>query len=125
MSRSGIDFTVEKASVGKLHHLADANGGQAATISRIPDFHLPGCPWPLVYKEYKASDKTPSVVGLSAMVMFRSGLAPDELKWFDQIAAWPARGGHRGRSATGVVMRLVPDDFYRRLRSPTSGASAF
>ena len=99
------------------------HGGQG-TLYRVPDFHLPEVPVPLVYKEYRQPGPPVAPQGIANIISLRSPLAQAQLPWFDSHLIWPLRivaDDREGTHATvsGIVMRLIPTAFYETVNLGT------
>lgn len=121
------NITIAKAALGRMQSLSTGSGDQAsgaqALFWHLPDLRLPGCPWPLVFKQYRETDRMPAVHGLAVIIAIRQRLDEAHLPWFDATAAWPLRCVINDGLAVGVVMRLAPDDFYQTIQLRALGTT--
>ncbi|WP_369183882.1 hypothetical protein [Streptomyces sp. Y1] len=93
-------------------------GGQG-TVWDLPGRLING-EWPMAYKEYSAACRGElDGPALDAMVEFVPGLADAAGRWLCERLAWPAAVVLDDRGRCGILMRLVPDDFF--LTSPHTG----
>jgi DNA-binding helix-hairpin-helix protein with protein kinase domain len=109
-----------RAALGERKYLS--SGGQS-TIYQLPDYSLRGTPGPFVYKEYHKHLGEISSHGLAGLIAVRESLDATERQWLDQCTAWPLRVVEERGAVTGVIMRLIPDEFFQELRLP-SGRTA-
>ncbi|AXX28279.1 hypothetical protein KCV87_15760 [Actinosynnema pretiosum subsp. pretiosum] len=101
-------------AVGPLGRLL-GSGGQAKVFS-APHAELPDEPGPLVYKRYRAGH-APSH-GLAAVVARRLRMDGVTRHRLDRSAAWPLRTVEEDGEVLGVLMRLIPDEYFQdRTRS--------
>lgn len=109
---------VDKKSLGTLIPLAKGGFGE---VFRVEGFHLPGDPADLAYKEF-TSDETIQVKAAEAAVSFRAALSAAEQADVDSHAAWPRALVEEPRGTVrGLLMPLIPDDFFRRMADPETG----
>jgi hypothetical protein len=121
------DQIVRRSQLGPLQLLGK---GGTAMVYRVPRMSLPGVAH-LVYKEYKASIRAstgPSLLpGLRALVAFRERLDPALQPRWDRRIIWPLRvvvADHDPTAAIGVLMRLIPAQFFQRVVSRVTGATS-
>ncbi|GGP44793.1 hypothetical protein [Saccharothrix coeruleofusca] len=105
--------------VGPLGELL-GEGGQAK-VYRAPAAALPDVPGPLVYKQYKAGHAPPH--GLAAVVARRLRMDEPTRRRLDRTAAWPVRAVEEAGQVRGVLVPLIPDDYFEDRVKP-SGARA-
>lgn len=96
-----------------------ASGGQAR-IYTAPQLTVPGESGPFVFKEYKR--KTYSMTGLDHIVGFRNRLGSRDRSFLDQVCVWPLRVVEKDGTVDGVVLHLIPDQYFHQLQLP-SGVS--
>jgi hypothetical protein len=96
----------------KLGRLEQIDRGGQATIFDLPDLTIPGCPGPLVYKEYRQSLPDGFAEPMLAIVAVRDRLREDRRPLLDQRATWPLRLVTADGRATGIVMRRLPGRFF-------------
>lgn len=106
-----------RAAVGDLGELL-GQGGQAR-VFRAPGLHLPDAPGPLVFKQYRPGQSPP--VSLVSIVAHRAGLDDRARATLDEVACWPLRVVTHDDAVCGVVLRLIPDAYFRERRLPGSG----
>lgn len=109
---------VKKTDLGTLEPLA--KGGYGA-VSRVGGNPIPGDPTPLAYKEF-TSEYDAQRRSATAAVAFRDSLSQADLADLDQCTVWPRElvlgpGGE----ISGLLMRLIPDDFRCELLDSVSG----
>lgn len=110
---------ISKKDLGRL---ARISVGAVGTVYRVPTFTLPGGV-PLAYKEVKA-DLTAAVrqEALDAMrrsVDFRAALSPADQDDLDAHTCWPMEMVEDRGSACGLVMPLIPHDFFVTTNPPS------
>ncbi|HWO67933.1 MAG TPA: hypothetical protein VNO31_48645 [Umezawaea sp.] len=104
-------------AVGPLGEQLGA-GGQAK-VYRAPNVMLADVPGPLVYKEYRAGQEPPH--GLVAVVSRRLRMDEESRRRLDAATVWPVRAVEERGAVRGVLLRLIPDDFFEDRLKP-SGA---
>ena len=110
---------VEKSSLGQLTPLAKGGLGE---VFRVGGYHLPGDPADLAYKEF-TSYVTEQANAADAAVAFRDGLSQFDKADLDAHAAWPRALVEQPRgNVTGLLMPLIPADFFCRMTDPGTGA---
>jgi hypothetical protein len=109
-----------RAALGERKYLS--SGGQS-TIYLLPGYTLRGIPGPFVYKEYHKQLGEISSQGLAGLIAVRESLDAGERQWLDRGTTWPLRVVEERGAVTGVIMRLIPDEFFQELRLP-SGRTA-
>src|ERR1041384_1108642 len=102
-------------AVGPLGELLGA-GGQAK-VYRAPHVSLTDVPGPLVYKEYKPGQAPPH--GLPAVVSRRLRMEEAARRRLDAVTAWPVRAVEDRGEVRGVLMRLIPEDFFEDRVKPS------
>ena len=109
---------VRKAKLGQLTFLAEGGFGK---VYRANGFTLPGDRTPLAYKEFTA-DHAAQARSARAAVAFREGLDAAERTELDYYCAWPRALVEDVRGAVcGLLMPLIPDEFFCRLADADSG----
>ena len=109
---------VRKTKLGQLTFLAEGSFGR---VFRADQFTLRGDPAPLAYKEF-TSHEAAQARSAKAAVAFRGKLSPGERAELDYYFAWPRALVHQTRrKVCGVLMPLIPDEFFCRLPDPDSG----
>jgi hypothetical protein len=109
---------VSKADLKSLTFLAEGGFGK---VFRVGGFTLPGDPAPLAYKEF-TRDRVRQARSAEAAVDFRAGLSPAERAELDRFSAWP-KGLVKDRSGAvcGLLMPLIPQEFFCQMADPDSG----
>jgi DNA-binding helix-hairpin-helix protein with protein kinase domain len=108
---------VHRSLVGTLGVQLGA-GGQGR-VFLAPEISLPDVPGPLVYKQYLPGHLPPH--GLAAVVARRLRMDDATRSRLDRAAVWPVRLVEDGGQVSGVLMRLIPDEFFQERTKP-SGA---
>lgn len=96
-------------------------GGQAV-VYRLPNLRLPGDDRDLVYKEYRVGHAPPA--GMNAIVGMRTAMTVGSRAKLDSIAAWPVGVVRDGDTYCGVVLPLIPAEFFQSRRLVASGRSS-
>lgn len=91
-------------------------GGQAK-VFHAPHITLADVGGPLVYKQYKAGHAPPH--GLAAVVARRLRMDERTRQRLDLTTAWPVRVVEEGGEVRGVLMRLIPDDYFEDRVKPS------
>ncbi len=101
--------------VGPLGELLGA-GGQAK-VYRAPNVSLADVPGPLVYKEYRTGQAPPH--GLAAVVSRRLRMDEVTRRRLDAATAWPVRAVEERGEVRGVLLRLIPEEFFEDRVKPS------
>lgn len=117
---------LRKQDLGVCDFIAE---GGVGSVYRLPKFGISGCP-PLAYKEahsVQSGKLTPQVrqEALDAMiksVAFRSGLSQADRDDLDQYTTWPIDLVEENGVPCGIVMPLIPPDFFVRT-NPQQGSA--
>lgn len=102
---------VKKTDLGTPKALAEGGFGK---VYRVPDYHLPGDAEDLAYKEF-TQEKAQQAHASQAAVAFRDRLTAAERAELDMYAAWPRAIVEDGGAVVGLLMPLIPDDFFCEL----------
>lgn len=108
-----MSVVVDESTLGERERLGK---GGMAVIYRLTDFRISGMSESLVYKKYKKSVLPVPSHGLEQIAAVRERMHPDQRLLFDERTAWPVRVVESEGQAVGVLMRLIPDDFFQTLR---------
>jgi len=110
---------VEKSSLKPLKRLSKGAFGE---VFRVGGYHLPGDPADLAYKEF-TQEAALQAKSAAAAVAYRDGLSPHDQADLDSHAAWPRALVEQPRGiVTGLLMPLIPKDFFCRMEDPDTGA---
>jgi serine/threonine protein kinase len=89
----------------------------------VPGVHLDGETGPFVYKEYKkgvvAGREIAVRSGLRTLIRARLGWSKRERAAVDRRCAWPLAVVTEGNGATGLLMRRLPEQYFRQIRFST------
>ena len=109
---------VKTADLGTLEPLAKGGFGQ---VFRVADSSILGDETPLAYKEFTTELDAQRRSAMAA-VMFRNRLSQADRDDLDQCTVWPRElvTGADGQ-ISGLLMRLIPDDFFCELLDPETG----
>jgi hypothetical protein len=108
---------VKKTDLGTLEPLGKGGYGEVFRVGGNP---LPGDSTPLAYKEF-TSDFDAQRCSAKAAVAFRDGLSQADRDDLDQCTVWPRElvlGS--GGDISGLLMRLIPDDYRCELLDSTT-----
>lgn len=108
---------VNKTDLGRLVNLAEGGFGK---VYRVPDYRLPDDLDDLAYKEF-TQERAQQAHASQAAVAFRDGLNAVERTELDLYAAWPRAIVEDGGVVIGLLMPLVPDDFFCELIDDKTG----
>ena len=109
---------VRSAALGQLSLLAESESGR---IFRADGFHLPGDPTQLVYKQF-TGERAEQARSAQAAIAFRAELSPAERAELDYYSMWPrALVEDASGSVCGVLMPLIPEEYFCRQIDPDSG----
>jgi hypothetical protein len=117
-------LVVSRTNLGRLEQIGR---GMTAKVYRAPEYTLPGESFPIVYKEYKRGVvPAGAMTGLLAIVRVRDKMAPQQRDALDRRATWPLRVVEDSGHVTGILMRLIPPEFFgtRRARDGSPKAQA-
>ncbi len=109
---------VAYADIGQLIPLAESSRGR---FFLADDLDLPGSGVPLVYKEFTREHAGQAQAARSA-IEFRAVLNPEEQAQLDERSIWPRALVEKSgpREVSGLLLPLIPVDFYCRLVDPAS-----
>jgi hypothetical protein len=109
---------VRKADLGPLAPISEGAFGK---VYRADGFTLPGDTTPLAYKEF-TSQQAVQARAARAAVVFRDGLSAADRADLDSCCAWPrALVESENGSVCGLLMMLIPPDFFCELADPDTG----
>jgi serine/threonine protein kinase len=109
---------VRKADLGSLTKI---NEGGYGVVYRVPSFRLPAAPaTPLAYKEF-TKDEAEQAATAQRSVLFRELLSPRDRADLDRCAVWPRTLVEDNRAVSGLLMPLIPDDFFLELTYAQTG----
>jgi hypothetical protein len=100
--------TVDRSALGPM---TEIGRGGFAVVHELKQFSLPGQPR-IAYKEFIAAPDPTTVANLTEVVDFRENLDPHRRQVLDGSAAWPLRLVVANGGVVGILMPLVPDDFF-------------
>jgi hypothetical protein len=113
---------VSRASLGQLTPLGEGGFGK---VYRVSGYQLPGEPGDLAYKEFFSQNQAEQAHAAANAVAFRAGLSQADRDDLDRCAVWPrALVEDSSGTVTGLLMRLIPGDFFFRALDPDSGQPA-
>ncbi|SFR22918.1 hypothetical protein SAMN04488564_106412 [Lentzea waywayandensis] len=102
------ELAVPRQSLGGLGPLV-GQGGQAK-VYLAPDVRLPDVAGALVFKHYRPGQAPPG--GLRALVGRRLRMTATARRRLDLCTAWPVRTVEEDGEVCGVLMPLIPEDFF-------------
>lgn len=103
--------TVNKADIEPLAFLARGGFGM---VYRVEKYQLPKDPTPLAYKEF-TSDEDEQAQSAKNAVDFRESLAQADRAQLDLYGTWPRALVKAGGKINGLLMPLIPTDFFCEL----------
>lgn len=111
--------TVSKSDLKKPAFLAKGGFGE---VYRVPGYHLPSDPVDLAYKEFtlKVDEQAKSA---EAAVEFRDRLDAADRGELDLYSTWPRALVKDGQQVCGLLMPLIPDEFFCRVGGSGSSGS--
>jgi len=115
----GTGMRIQKQSLGQLIPIAKGGFGE---VFKVAGYHLPGDSADLAYKEF-TSHEAEQAKNAKVAVAFQAGLSPAEQADLDANAAWPlALVEDPAGVVKGLLMHLVPPDFFCRAADANTGA---
>ncbi len=111
-------MAVPRVALGTLGPLL-GSGGQAKVYA-VPSVRLPDVAGPLVFKHYRPGQEPPA--GLHALVLRRLRMDLPTRDRLDVRTAWPVRTVQDGGAVCGVLMPLIPDDYFHTRYLPSGAA---
>jgi hypothetical protein len=111
---------VKRADLGPLKELAEGGFGK---VYRVLSYHLPGNPEDLAYKEF-TKEQAQQAHASRAAVAFRDGFSAADRDDLDQYAAWPRAVVEDKGAVVGLLMPLIPADFFCELIDDETGNRA-
>jgi hypothetical protein len=112
---------IEKKILGSLTPLSKGAFGE---VYRVGGYHLPGDPADLAYKEF-TKDEALQAKSAAAAVAYRDGLSAADQADLDSHAAWPRALVEEPRGTVkGLLMPLIPKDFFCDVEDPDTGRLA-
>jgi len=119
--RNGYDVAirVRKADLGQLTQIGQ---GGFSKVFRVPGYVLPGDPAALAYKEFTV-DVAAQGRSADSVVSFREMLSETGRNEIDRYTAWPrALVEDNEGNVTGLLMPLIPAEFFTDMEDPMTGA---
>jgi hypothetical protein len=109
---------VKRTDLGKVTPLAKGGFGE---VFRVPEYTLPGDHAPLAYKQFTL-EVDAQARSAELAVSFRDRLGQADRDDLDRHAVWPRALVEDGQgNVTGLLMPLIPDDFFCRMADPATG----
>lgn len=109
---------VRKADLGPLTKISEGGYG---VVYRVPSFRLPTAPTtPLAYKEF-TKDEAEQAKTAQSSVLFRELLQPADRADLDRCAVWPRTLVEDKGVVSGLLMPLIPSDFFFELTYAQTG----
>ncbi|HWF79302.1 MAG TPA: hypothetical protein VN695_01885 [Streptosporangiaceae bacterium] len=107
--------TVNKADIEPLAFLAQGGFGK---VYRVEKYQLPKDPTPLAYKEF-TSNEAEQAQSAKKAVDFRESLDQADRAELDSRGTWPRALVKDGGKISGLLMPLIPADFFCELADQT------
>lgn len=112
------DMHVCKSDLGPITFLAEGKSGK---FFRVDQFHLPGDPAALIFKEFTA-DVAAQIRSAQTSAEFRIKLNLVDRAVLDRYFVWPrALVSDAVDGISGLLMPLIPPEFFGRQVDPESG----
>jgi hypothetical protein len=92
------------------------SGGQGS-VHAVSGISLPDVSGALVFKEYHRGQEPPH--GLQALVSRRLRMDKATRSKLDSLTAWPVRLVEENGQVCGVLMRLIPDEYFQQRTTPS------
>ncbi|MFC4063080.1 hypothetical protein ACFOWE_32785 [Planomonospora corallina] len=109
---------VRESALGRLTYIAE---GAFARVHRVEGYTLPGDPTPLAYKRFTTKIRQQARTA-EAVVRFRDTLPDADRADLDAYSVWPrALVTSRMGRVCGLLMPLIPQDFFCELNDPKTG----
>src|SRR5436190_18393580 len=108
---------VRKADLGRLIPLGK---GAIGEVFRVSDYRLSGDQTEFVYKEF-TRDHARQARSADAVVSFREMLSQVGRDELDRYAVWPRALVEDKGNVTGLLMALIPDEFFCDREDPDTG----
>jgi hypothetical protein len=94
--------------------------GGMGSVYLLSSYNLANAAGPFVYKEYDPKILPDiSGQGLASVIAVRERLGPKERQWLDGCTVWPLRIVEERGAVTGIIMRLIPDDYFQQFVVPS------
>jgi hypothetical protein len=108
-------MSVDKTSLGPLKEIG---AGAEGTVYQVKN-PIPVFAGPMAYKEVRAEAHRDRIIrSMEHAVGLRAGLDPADLALLDEFATWPLAMVEDRGAASGVLMPLIPDEFFTEARPP-------
>jgi hypothetical protein len=109
---------VNRADLGRLEEISEGGFGR---VSRAPQYRLPGDPaTAIAYKEF-TTEVAAQARSAEKAVLFRDLMSPADRADLDRCAVWPLALVAEGAAVTGLLMPLIPGDFFFDTIDPFTG----
>lgn len=123
MSRTISDITVQLADLGDMDRMGRGGQGTAYQLAGLPP--IPGASGQYVFKKYHRKLLTASAIQLASaapqLILFPDKLSANEQKFLSTFTVWPNALVMEGGSATGLLMKLIPDRYFFDLHLAGTG----
>jgi hypothetical protein len=110
-------MNIRKQDLGATDFIAS---GAFGAVYKVPGYHLPGDPTPLAFKEF-TTDQARQAKVAKKIVSFRDDLDPAEQAKLDRYTTWPRALVSEHGSVCGLLMPLIPDEFFCDQLDPETG----
>jgi hypothetical protein len=112
-----VTTIVRRAALGSRQFIKSGGFGD---VYRVDGLRLSGNRQPLAYKEF-TSEQALQARAARTTVELRDGLGEDDRKKLDRLSVWPRALVEDSGRVCGLLMPLLPDDFFTSLIDPQSG----
>jgi serine/threonine protein kinase len=111
---------VNRSDLGPLEEISEGGFGR---VYRAPQYRLPGDPaTAIAYKEF-TTDVDAQARSAEKAVLFRDLMSPADRADLDRCAVWPLALVADGAAVTGLLMPLIPADFFFDTIDPFTGSN--
>jgi hypothetical protein len=112
---------IKRSDLGPLEEISEGGYGK---VYRAPQCRLPADPGtPIAYKEF-TTEVAAQARSAEKAVLFRDLMNPADRADLDRCAVWPRALVADGSAVTGLLMPLIPGDFFFDTTDPFTGAKA-
>lgn len=108
---------VRKQELGQPSFIAQGGFG---AVYRVPNYRLPGDQTPLAFKEF-TTDWAGQAKVAEKVVSFRDSLDQADQAKLDRYTTWPRALVTEHGSVCGLLMPLIPDEFFCTKMNPNTG----
>jgi hypothetical protein len=115
----GLAVMVRKSDLGALEETGSNGFDQ---MYRVPEYLLPGDASPVAYLQFTTAQAIRAQAAIGA-ITFRHRLAAADRAELDRRTVWPRALVEDGGSVVGLLMPVIPDEFFIALVDPATGTA--